>query len=356
MTKKLAKLAKGKVTQLSNHEILDAMKNFPNMGYENYNKCNKALIKNCGCRVKLSDEEMVGSGFLNKAKKIGKTIGKVAVKSGLANVVIDEAIGALPIPQTAQNMASRAIKHELKDYTGAGIMKKVGRIGKNVGKTLVKSGVADTLIDEGLKNVGNEKYANLIGNVAKAGVRDITGSGIMKKMGRIGKNVGKTLVKSGVADVLIDEGLKNVSNEKYANLIGNVAKTGVRDLTGSGIMKKMGRIGKNVGKTLVKSGVADALIDEGLKNVSNEKYANLIGNVAKTGVRDLTGGGNPYLPHKLSGAGLERFGIPLRTYSDSSNLIRFDTDAFHPNVYNLPLYSTPIAQHVIKGKGFRVNG
>jgi hypothetical protein len=72
MTKKLIKLTKGKVTQLTKNEIHDAINNFPNMGYENYHKCNKALIKGCGVRVKLSDEEMVGSGFLSKVKKVAK--------------------------------------------------------------------------------------------------------------------------------------------------------------------------------------------------------------------------------------------------------------------------------------------
>ena len=242
MTKKLHQISKGKTTQLRGQDIVDVVSNFPNMGYHNFNKLNRAYIKGCGCRIKLEDDEMVGSGFLSKANKIGKQMGRVALKSGLANVLIDETMGALPIPQTAQNVASRIAKNQLKDYAGAGIMKKMGKIGKNVGKTVMKSGVGDMIIDEALNNSG----------------------------------------------------------------------------------------------------------------LKNSKYKNAVGDIAKMGARDLTGGGNPYLPSKLNGGGLEKYGVPMRTYSDSSNMVRYDTDSFKPSVYNMPLYSTPVAQQLIRGNGFRV--
>ena len=298
MSKQIHKLSKGKISQLKGNDIVDAIHFFPNISEANYKKLNRAYMKGCGCRIQLGDEEMIGSGFLSKAKKVAKRIGKVAVKSGLADVVIDEGIGMLPLPQSAQNIASRYAKQELRDLTGAGMMKQIKKAGKTVGKFAVKSGIADKLIDEGLKKVANEKYANMIGNVAKEGVRDLAGAGMMKQMKKAGKKVGKFAVKSGIADKLIDEGLKQVANEKYANMIGNVAKEGVRDLTGGKI--------------------------------------------------------NPYLPASISGAGLQKYGIPLRTYSDGSNLVRTDTDAFKPSVYNLPLYANPVGQALIRGQGFKV--
>lgn len=241
MSKQIQKLSKGKISQLKGDDIVDAIHFFPNISEANYKKLNRAYQKGCGCRIQLGDEEMIGSGFLSKAKKVAKRIGKVAVKSGLADVVIDEGIGMLPLPQSAQNIASRYAKQELRDLTGAGMMKQIKKAGKTVGKFAVKSGIADKLIDEGLKQVANEKYANMIGNVAKEGVRDLTGGKI-----------------------------------------------------------------------------------------------------------------NPYLPASISGAGLQKYGIPLRTYSDGSNMVRTDTDAFKPSVYNLPLYANPVGQALIRGQGFKV--
>ncbi len=300
MTKQLQKLSKGKITQLKHSDILDAVNNFPNMSHENYSKLDKAYKKGCGCRVKLCEEEMVGSGFLKKLNKVGKAVGKVAVKSGIAGVVIDEAVGALPLPQSAQNMASRVIKKELKDYAGAGIMKRIGKVSKGVGRAVMKSGAGDILIDEALNNTGlkGSKYQKMVGDIAKAGARDVVGAGIMKKIGKVSKGVGKAVMKSGAGDILIDEALNNT----------------------------------------------------GLKG---SKYQKMVGDIAKAGARDMVGGGNPYLPSRMSGAGFQNYGIPLRTYSDLSNMVRPDTDAFHPSVYNLPMYSTPIAQQVIRGKGFR---
>jgi hypothetical protein len=35
-------------------------------------------------------------------------------------------------------------------------------------------------------------------------------------------------------------------------------------------------------------------------------------------------------------------------------MVRTDTDAFKPSVYNLPLYANPVGQALIRGQGFKV--
>ena len=182
MSHKMKKLLKGHMTQLSGEDIVDAVHHFPNMSQQTYNKLNKAYMKGKGCRICLNDEEMRGCGIVKEAKKVGKFVSK----SGLGDVIVDEAVGVLPIPQMAKNLVSQGVKYEAHKILG-----------------------------------------------------------------------------------------------------GNV---------------------------------------------------------------------NPYMPTQITGQGLP--GRQLRTYNDSSNMVRPDSDSFRPSVYNLPLYSNPIGNALLQGKkgsGFRVN-
>mmetsp|Transcript_7670 Transcript_7670/g.8129 ORF Transcript_7670/g.8129 Transcript_7670/m.8129 type:complete len:104 (+) Transcript_7670:762-1073(+) len=51
---------------------------------------------------------------------------------------------------------------------------------------------------------------------------------------------------------------------------------------------------------------------------------------------------NPYMPRVLKGSGLQKYGIPITTHSDSSNLVPIDTDSFHPDYRLTNAYSNPV--------------
>jgi hypothetical protein len=114
MSHKMKKLLKGHTTQLHGEDIVDAVHHFPNMSQKNYNKLLKSYNKGNGCRLCLNDEELSGSGIVKEAKKVGKFI----AKSGISDVIIDEAVGITPLPQTAKNLISKGIKYEAKKMLG----------------------------------------------------------------------------------------------------------------------------------------------------------------------------------------------------------------------------------------------
>ena len=117
MSPKMKKLLKGHMTQLKGEDIVDAIHHFPNMNEKNYNKLHKAYMKGCACRICLDDEELKGCGIIHEAKKVGKFISK----SGIGDVIVDEAVGLTPLPQTAKNLISTGIKYETKKILGGSI-------------------------------------------------------------------------------------------------------------------------------------------------------------------------------------------------------------------------------------------
>lgn len=91
---------------------------------ENYKKMEKAYEKGKGCRVKLSESELVGCGLgkvIQEVKHDAQKVGKLAMKSGVADVAIDEAVNLIPMPSIAKKIASKAIKYEAHKLTGTGI-------------------------------------------------------------------------------------------------------------------------------------------------------------------------------------------------------------------------------------------
>jgi hypothetical protein len=121
----LKKLLKGQGMVLRDDDIVDACHHFPNMSTANYAKLEKAYNKNKGCRLKLTEPELIGHGlnFGKVAKKVGKVarkVGKIAMKSGVGDMVIDEAVGALPIPVVAQKAVAKVVKQEARQLTGTG--------------------------------------------------------------------------------------------------------------------------------------------------------------------------------------------------------------------------------------------
>lgn len=117
MSHKMKKLLKGHMTQLTGEDIVDAVHHFPNMSEQTYNKLNRAFLKGKGCRICLKDEEMRGCGLIKEAKKVGKFV----AKSGIGDVIVDEAVGVLPIPQTAKNLVSQGVKYEAKKILGGNV-------------------------------------------------------------------------------------------------------------------------------------------------------------------------------------------------------------------------------------------
>lgn len=118
--KKLKKLTKGKSMNVKGDSIVDVIHHTPNISPENYKKLEKAYEKNKGCRLKLSESELIGCGLgevINDVKKVGKT----AMKSGIVDVAIDEAVNLAPVPSIAKKVASKAIKYEAHKLTGTGL-------------------------------------------------------------------------------------------------------------------------------------------------------------------------------------------------------------------------------------------
>jgi hypothetical protein len=121
----LKKLLKGQGMILRDEDIVDTCHHFPNMSKENYSKLEKAYNKNKGVRLKLTEPELIGHGLnigrvTKRVGKVAKKVGKYAMRSGVGDMVIDEAVGALPIPTFAQKAVARVAKQEARDLTGAG--------------------------------------------------------------------------------------------------------------------------------------------------------------------------------------------------------------------------------------------
>jgi hypothetical protein len=121
----LKKLLKGKGMILRDEDIVDTCHHFPNMSKENYSKLEKAYNKNKGCRLKLTEPELIGHGLnigkvVKKVGKMARKTGKIAMKSGVGDMVIDEAVGALPIPTFAQKAVAKVAKQEAHELTGTG--------------------------------------------------------------------------------------------------------------------------------------------------------------------------------------------------------------------------------------------
>jgi hypothetical protein len=291
---KLKHLLKGKSKRVSGDEIVYIVERFPNLNKYTYNKLVKALNQGRGCNVTLCNDEMTGSGFMKSFGKVAKGVGKVAMNSGVGDLVINEAVGALPIGQNAQNLVSRVARHQAHDLTGSGFLKNAGRMGKSLGKSAVRSGVGDILIDEGLKRSGmDDDMRNKVGKISKNVTHDLAGSGFMKNAGRLGKSLGKSAVRSGVGDILIDEGLK---------------RSGMDD----DMRNKVGKISKNV-------------------------------------THDLAGGSvNPYLPPYTGGSLRNNY----RTYNNSSNYVQPDSGAYMVDSRKLPMNDYA---NNMRGRGFVVH-
>jgi hypothetical protein len=311
---KIKHMLKGKSKRVNGDEIIYLLENFPNINDSSYRKLIKAYQKGAGCNICLNENEMHGSGFLKSLGKVGKSLGKATMKSGLGDMVINEAVGVLPIGETGRRLVSNVVSHQAHDMAGAGFLKNAGRMGKSLGKAAVKSGVSDILIDEGLKRSGmDEGMRNKVGKISKNITHDMAGAGFLKNAGRMGKSLGKAAVKSGVSDILIDEGLKRSGmDEGMRNKVGKISKNITHDMAGAGFLKNAGRMGKSLGKAAVKSGVSDILIDEGLKRSGmDEGMRNKVGKISKNITYDLAGGSiNPYIPKSLQGGTLGRGSNP----------------------------------------------
>jgi len=123
MKHKISRLLKGKLVNLKGDEIIDIVHHTPNMSTENYKKLEKAFEKNKGCRIKLSESELQGCGLgqlAHEVKKDAQKVGKVAMKSGVVDVAIDETVNLAPIPAVAKKVTSNIIKHEAHKLTGTG--------------------------------------------------------------------------------------------------------------------------------------------------------------------------------------------------------------------------------------------
>ncbi len=117
MSLKMKKLHKGLTQQLKDEDIIDAVHYFPNMSVENYHKLNKAYMSGKGCRISLKEHEMKGCGFVDNVKKSGKSF----VKSGIADIAIDEAVNLLPAPAIAKKVIGTVAKKELHSLVGKGV-------------------------------------------------------------------------------------------------------------------------------------------------------------------------------------------------------------------------------------------
>lgn len=89
-------------------------------------KIRKAYNKNKGTRIKLTENEMIGNGLgvakaLKKVAKVARKIGQVAMKSGIGDLLIDEAVGVLPIPIIAKKAVSEVVKKQARDLTGTDV-------------------------------------------------------------------------------------------------------------------------------------------------------------------------------------------------------------------------------------------
>eukprot|EP00604_Paraphysomonas_vestita_P000103 CAMPEP_0174825504 /NCGR_PEP_ID=MMETSP1107-20130205/42820_1 /TAXON_ID=36770 /ORGANISM="Paraphysomonas vestita, Strain GFlagA" /LENGTH=178 /DNA_ID=CAMNT_0016057181 /DNA_START=747 /DNA_END=1283 /DNA_ORIENTATION=+ len=111
---------------IKDEDIVEACHHFPNMSNANYKKLEKAYSKAKACRLKLTEEEMHGNGLgivkmANKVAKVAKKTGQIAMKSGIGDMIIDEAVGVLPMPTIAQKAVSAVVKKQVHDLTGTGL-------------------------------------------------------------------------------------------------------------------------------------------------------------------------------------------------------------------------------------------
>lgn len=176
-----------------------------------------------------------------------------------------------------------------------------------------------------------------------------------KKLKEIMK--GKTKRLNGDEIIFIIEQFPEMKKSTYNKLIkaynsgrGCNFSLSVDEMQGSGFMKSIGKVGKSLGKAAVKSGVSDILIDEGLKQTGlNPELSGKIGKLSKNVSRDLVGGSmNPYLPDALKGGSI---GKP-RAYSSLSNRVHTGSDSFMVNPNLLPTYDQYKA---MSGRGFMVH-
>jgi hypothetical protein len=358
---KMKQMLKGKSKRVNGDEIIFLLENIPNLNQTTYKKLVKAYQKGTGCNICLNNNEMHGSGFVKSLGRVGKSIGKATMKSGLGDMIINESVGVLPIGETGRRAVSNIISHQAHDMAGGGFLKNAGRMGKSLGKAAVKSGVGDILIDEGLKRSGmDEGMRNKVGKISKNITHDMAGGGFLKNAGRMGKSLGKAAVKSGVGDILIDEGLRRSGmDEGMRNKVGKISKNITHDMAGGGFLKNAGRMGKSLGKAAVKSGVGDILIDEGLKRSGmDEGMRNKVGKISKNITHDMAGGSiNPYLPKSLQGGslngGLLRGKNP-RYYNNMAVKDRLypGDPGFHVNTKFLP--ENDAIRH-LRGRGFIVH-
>jgi hypothetical protein len=118
----LHKLLNGQGIMVKDDDIVDACHHFPNMTQENYKKLEKAYNKGKACRLKLAQHELVGHGLsIKQVGRMARKVGKVAMKSGVGDLIINEAVGALPIPVFAQKAVATIAKKEARQLTGAGV-------------------------------------------------------------------------------------------------------------------------------------------------------------------------------------------------------------------------------------------
>ena len=121
---KYKKILKGHQVNVKDGEIVDVCFHTPNLSKENYHKMNKAYEKGKGCRLKLSEHELKGCGLgqiAHEVKKDVEKVGKKAIKSGIADIAVDEAVNLLPLPSIAKKVASKVIKDEAHYLTGTGV-------------------------------------------------------------------------------------------------------------------------------------------------------------------------------------------------------------------------------------------
>jgi hypothetical protein len=69
-----------------------------------------------------AQQEINGNGLgLKKVGRAVRKVGRVAMKSGVADFIIDEAVGTLPIQAIAKRAVASVVKQQVRQFTGAGI-------------------------------------------------------------------------------------------------------------------------------------------------------------------------------------------------------------------------------------------
>lgn len=122
--KRFKRIMKGHAIAVKDDDIVNVCLHTPNLTHDNYKKMEKAYEKGKGCRIKLSEEERVGCGLgdiAHEVKKDVQKVGKVAMKTGIVDLAIDEGVNFLPAPAIAKKVASKALKYEVHHLTGTGI-------------------------------------------------------------------------------------------------------------------------------------------------------------------------------------------------------------------------------------------